>query len=57
MSNDKVFQSLGAATMKAREAEDNFVCGTTSKCSSAEREDLFGLLSISSELRCRGSPE
>ena len=39
MSNGKLFQSFDAATLKAREVEDNFVRGT-SKCSSADRKDL-----------------
>ena len=43
MSNGKLFQSFGTATSKAREVEDNFVDGTTSKCSSADRKDLVGL--------------
>ena len=43
MSNGKLFQSFGAATLKAREVEDNFVHGTASKCSSADRKDLVGL--------------
>ena len=36
MSNGKVFQSFYAATLKAREVEDTFVCGTTSKYSLAD---------------------
>ena len=43
MSNGKLFKSVGAATLKAREVEDNFVRGTTRKCSSADRKDLVGL--------------
>ena len=43
MSNGKLFQSFRAATLKAREVEDNFVRGTTSQCSSADRKDLVGL--------------
>ena len=43
MSNGKVFQSLGAATLNAREIEDNFFRETTSKCSSANRKDLVGV--------------
>ena len=34
MSNGKLFQSFGAATLTAREVEDNFVRLTTSKYSS-----------------------
>ena len=43
MSNGKLFQSFGAATLKARKVEDNFVRGTTTKFSSAYRKDLVGL--------------
>ena len=32
MSDDKVFQNFGVATLKAREAEDNFFRGLPSKC-------------------------
>ena len=39
MSNGKVFQSFGAANLKAREVEDSFVRGTR-KCFSADRNDL-----------------
>ena len=40
MSNGNVFQRFCAATVKAREGEDNSVRGTTSKCPSADRRDL-----------------
>ena len=43
MSDGKLFQSFGAATLKAREVEDDFVRVTTSKCSSADRKYLVGL--------------
>ena len=43
MSNVKLFHSFGAATLKAREVEDNFVRGTTSKSSLADRKDQVGL--------------
>ena len=39
MSNGKVFQSFGAATLKAREVKDNFIRGITSKYSSADLND------------------
>ena len=42
MSNDKVFQSICAATLKAREVEENVVYGIPSTCSSADRKDLIG---------------
>ena len=43
MSNGTLFHIFDAPTLKAREVEDNFVRGTTSKCSSADRKDLVGL--------------
>ena len=43
MPSGKLFPSFGAATLKAQEVEDNFVRGTTSKCSSADHKDLVGL--------------
>ena len=43
MPNGKLFQSFGAATLKAREVEDSFIGGTTSNCSLADRKDLAGL--------------
>ena len=43
MFNGKLFQSFCAATLTAREVEDNFVRETTSKCSSVDRKDLVGL--------------
>ena len=43
MSTGKLFQSFGAATLKAREVKDNFVRRTTSKCSSADRKYVVGL--------------
>ena len=43
MFNGKVLQSFGAGTLIVREVEDNFVRGTTSKCSMADRKDLVGL--------------
>ena len=43
MSNGKLFQSFGAATLKAREVEHNFVRESSSKCSSADRKYLVGL--------------
>ena len=43
MSNGKLFQRFGSATLKAQEVEDNFVRGTTSKSSSADCKDLVGL--------------
>ena len=42
MSSGDVLQSFGAATSKAREAEDDFVRGTTCECSSADRKDHVG---------------
>ena len=42
MSTSKLFQSFCAATLKARAVED-FVRGTTSKCSLADRLDLVSL--------------
>ena len=44
MSNGKVLNSFGAATLKAREVEDNFVRETTSICYLVDRNDLVGLL-------------
>ena len=38
----KVLYFLYQATLKAREAEDNFVHDTASKCSSVDRHDLVG---------------
>ena len=40
MSDAKAFQSFCSTTLKAREVEDNFVRGWTSKCSSVDRNDL-----------------
>ena len=40
MSNGKVSQSFGAATLKAREVKNNFVRATTSNCSSENPKDV-----------------
>ena len=42
MSNGKVFQRFCAATPKAREVEDNFVRGMSTKCSLSDRNVLVG---------------
>ena len=46
MSNGKEFQSDGAATLKVRKVEDNFVRGTTSKCPQTDRNDLVDIYII-----------
>ena len=52
-----MFQSCGAATLNARELEDNFVRGITSKCSSADRKDLVGLSATNSNVEVHQNDE
>ena len=47
ISNGRLFQVMGAATWKAREAVAVLVLGTTSRTLSEERVDLVGTWSMS----------
>lgn len=51
MADVKVYQSSCGATLEAREVGDDFVYGSTSKCSFADLNDLVGLQSFNSDMR------